>query len=390
MRERSGRPPLVTEDGIREILSGARAFSLVCQPVVDLQRGVIAGYEALARFDLEVPAPPDVVFASAERAGLGLELELLVVDRALQLARTVPDNCFLAINVDPVHLIGGPVLDRILRQEGGLGGLIFELTEHNQIENIDEVASCLVELRRLGAFIAVDDAGAGYSGLQQIHALRPQLIKVDRALVYSLHSDEAKRAMIQLLGELAERMDAWILAEGIETVAELNALAQLGVPLGQGFGLAFPEPPWVELSLDAQRKLATLPRDPLETGLTADLLEPCAWCDPFSEWPEGAGACVRLEVSGRPLAMRVVDETGVRLRAGHELLRVKRSTAMSAIALRSAARPEALRWDPVVCVDELGHFEGVIYMHKLVWALASRARDGQTPLTESFIRQRVR
>lgn len=373
---------MVAEDGIREILSGERPFSLVCQPVVDLHRGVIAGYEALARFHLDVPAPPDVVFACADHYGLGVELETMVVRSALALSHHIPDNTFLAINVDPEHLVEGPVFDLIVDHEGGLGGLVFELTEHSHIENLSAVARSLVELRKLGAFIAVDDAGAGYSGLQQIHALRPQLIKVDRALVYSLHADEAKRAMIQLLGELAERMDAWILAEGVETEAELTALAQLGVPLAQGFCMAFPEQPWAVLTRDVRTMLGRLPGNALATGLPVDLLEPCTSCDAKAPWPDAAGVCVRLESNGRPLGMRIIDDNGVRLRAAHELLRVKRSTSMSAIALRSAARSEALRWDPIVCVDELGHFEGVIHMHKLIWLLASRERDDQpTPVT---------
>jgi EAL domain-containing protein (putative c-di-GMP-specific phosphodiesterase class I) len=372
MREVSSRPPpAIGEDGIRQILADEQRLSLVCQPVIDMRRGIIVGYEALSRFKLDVPAPPDVVFACATHYGLGVELEALVVQRALALAQSVPANCFLALNVDPEHLILTPVFD-VIMNHGDLGGLIFELTEQRQIINSQEVVSCVAELRKRGAFIAVDDAGAGYSGLQQIHALRPQFIKVDRALVSSVHADEAKRAMIQMLGELAERLDAWLIAEGIETDAELHALAQLGVPLAQGYYLARPAPPWTTLAPEVRRALAVLPKQALSTGRVEDLLEPCRSCDLQSEWPDGAGVCVRLEPSGRPFAMRIVDENGVRVRTSHEVLRAKRNTSLSALALRSVARSERFRWDPIVCIDDLGHFEGLIHIHKLVWMLASR------------------
>ncbi len=378
MPERSGIRPLITDEGIRLILADDRALSLVAQPILDLRRGVIVGYEALARFKLDGPAPADVVFACAARNGLGEELEALVVRRALELAKGIPPNCFFAINIDPEHVTSARVFDVILNH-GDLGGLVFELTEQRKIADIQEVSKRLTELRKLGAFIAVDDAGAGYSGLQQILAIRPQFVKIDRALVRSVHSDDAKRAMIQMLGELAGRLDAWIIAEGIETEAELHALAQLGVPLGQGYFLARPAAPWAELTPEMEVVLDGLPRDALATGLVEHLVEPCASCDSQSEWPDAIGVCMRLESNGRPLELRLCDEHGPRVRAAHELLRVKRGSAMAAVALRSSTRSEKFRWDPVVCIDDLGHFEGLIHMHKLMWALASRenAKTGE-------------
>jgi EAL domain-containing protein (putative c-di-GMP-specific phosphodiesterase class I) len=371
MRDPSSFPPLISEEGIRDILSDERRLTLVSQPIVDLRRGVIVGYEALARFKVDVPAPPDVVFACAERAGLGEELETLVVKRALGLAASIPANCFLAINVDPQHLTCARLLDVIL-DHGDLGGLVFELTEQRQIEDIQGVAQALAQLRKLGAFTAVDDAGAGYSGLQQILALRPQFLKLDRTLVSSVHIDEAKRATIEMLGELAERLDAWIIAEGVETAAELHVLAQLGVPLAQGYFLARPALPWTGLTPDVENALDLLPKEALATGSVESLVEPCALCDLVSDWPQDRGTCMRLEATMRPAVMRIVDEHGERLREPHEFLRVKRGSSLAAVALRSCARPESLRWDPIVCIDDLGHFEGLIHVHKLVWALASR------------------
>jgi hypothetical protein len=177
---------------------------------------------------------------------------------------------------------------------------------------------------------------------------------------------------VEMLGELAGRLDAWIIAEGIESAAELHTLAQLGVPLAQGFYLANPAPAWPELTNEVVYALSTLPSTTSSAPAVGALVEPCASCDRQSAWPTGLGACVRVERNMRPIALRVVDAHGEHVRDQPELLRVKRSSSMAAVALRSAARPERLRWDPIVCVDELGHFEGLIYVHKLVRALANQ------------------
>jgi EAL domain-containing protein (putative c-di-GMP-specific phosphodiesterase class I) len=362
----------IAEAEVRRLLADETALAVDVQPVVDLRRGLTVGFEALARFQLETPLPPDVVFECALHYGLDEALETVVLERALSLACATPVNCFFAINVDPMHLLSDCVFDAIVAHRD-LSGVVFELTEQRRLLEPERVVARIAELRRLGAFTAVDDTGAGYSGLQQILALRPQFLKLDRALVCSIDKDEAKRATVEMLGELAGRLDAWIIAEGIERPAELHTLAQLGVPLAQGFYLANPAPAWPELTNEVSAVLSMLPNIEPAAVAVGPLVEPCASCDRQSEWPPGVAACVRVESSMRPVALRVVDENGgEHVREQHELLRVKRASSLSAVALRSAARPERLRWDPIVCVDELGHFEGLIYVHKLVRALASQ------------------
>src|SRR5262245_41106313 len=142
MREPAGFASLVPEESLRRILSDDRGLTLVCQPIVDLRRGVNTGYEALARFDLPLPVPPDVAFAAASRFGLGEALEALVIERALTLCKQVPPNCFFSINVDPDHLTSPLVFDAIVRH-APLGGVVFELTEQRRPKNIQDVARCL-------------------------------------------------------------------------------------------------------------------------------------------------------------------------------------------------------------------------------------------------------
>lgn len=355
---------------IRALIDDPSRIQLVAQPIVDLKRGVVAGYEALSRFQVEPRTSPDRVFAEATRQGLGAELEATVVARALDLAAQKPENCFFTFNVDPAHLLS-PELERVLEGRD-LRGLVVELTEHREVEDSKPLVRQLAALRERGAMIAVDDAGSGYSGLKQLLELRPELVKVDRELVTNVHEDAAKYALIQMLGELAGRLDAWLLAEGIETESELRVLRHLGVPLAQGYFLARPAPPWVGLNDSAKLALSTpLPTEATKATLQS-VVEPCQVCSNEGAWPDSP-LCVRLSAEGRPVGMRLSGSGGAPLaRKESELLRVKVDSSLSEVARRAATRPDAVRWDPLVCVDEAGRFGGVVRMHRLVTALAER------------------
>jgi len=381
----------VAEADVRAVLEsrgGDSALVLVAQPIVDLKRGTVVGYETLARFELASgPASPDRVFAVASAMGRGPELDAIVIERALELAATKPRNCFLTINVDPNHLATDEVGD-VIRQHGDLSGIIFELTEHNRAEDLSLVKMCTERLRRSGAMIAIDDAGAGHSGLKQIVELAPQFIKVDRELVAGIDTNESKRVLLQMLGDLADRLDAWVLAEGIETTAELETLAKLGIPLGQGYFLGRPAAPWSTLPEQASTRLSRIARRrppslgpaqrakglraPDRTPLVLDLVEQPVICSGDDEWPTQAELAFRVDGLGRPIEMRIVDEHGARVRLEHDLLRVKTKCPIPEITLRATTRSERLRADPIVAIDERGVLEGVVTMHRITSALAHR------------------
>jgi GAF domain-containing protein len=118
------------------------------------------------------------------------------------------------------------------------------VTEHELANDLDALGNELLALRERGAKIAVDDAGAGYSGLQQVMRIQPDVIKLDRALVMNLHEDPAKEALIDSFVRFARRTGAAVCAEGIETMEELKLLADLDVTYGQGYVLARPAPDW--------------------------------------------------------------------------------------------------------------------------------------------------
>jgi EAL domain-containing protein (putative c-di-GMP-specific phosphodiesterase class I) len=215
----------------------------VFQPLVSLTTGQVAGYEALARFPHPPARRPDEWFAVAQRVGLGPELEARAV-RAATEADGRPAGTFLTFNLSASALMSDAALEALPYD---LSDIVIEITENERVADDERLAERLRPLRARGARIAVDDAGAGYSGLQQVMRIQPDIIKLDRSLVANVDSDPAKAALIDSFVRFARRTGAFVCAEGIETPEELKVLADLDVTYGQGFGLARPGPPWAQV-----------------------------------------------------------------------------------------------------------------------------------------------
>jgi EAL domain-containing protein (putative c-di-GMP-specific phosphodiesterase class I)/CheY-like chemotaxis protein len=216
------------------------ALSMVFQPIMDLGRNDVVGVEALARFECEPRRPPNEWFDEAADVDLGAELELAAVRVALgHLARLRADY-FMSVNISPATATR-PELRELL---SGMPAarIVLELTEHTRIEDYESLVPALAVLRDRGVRIAVDDAGAGYAGLQQLLRLRPDIIKLDLDLTRGIHADPARRALAGALVSFAREIGATIVAEGIETEEEFSVLKALGVPWGQGYHLARPGP----------------------------------------------------------------------------------------------------------------------------------------------------
>src|ERR1700761_393159 len=223
---------------VRRVISEPGALRPAFQPIVDLRRGVVCGYEMLSRFAGPPEESPDVWFREAEAMGLRVELEARALEAGLESWATLPTDCFLTVNIDPVSL-GEARIEGVWELRPDLHNLVIELTEDSQTDD-DLLRFQLRGLRERGALVAIDDVGSGYSGLLRISTQRPEFIKVDRVLVEGLQHEAAKREMIESLGALAQRLGAKLIAEGIEETAELEALMRLGVPLGQGYALGRP------------------------------------------------------------------------------------------------------------------------------------------------------
>ena len=125
-----------------------------------------------------------------------------------------------------------------------LTGIVVELTEHELFGAEGELEGELAALRARGARVALDDAGAGYAGLQQIIRVAPDILKLDRALVHGAHADASRQALLEALIGFASTTGAAICAEGVEDLDDVRTLVALDVTYAQGYGLARPEAPW--------------------------------------------------------------------------------------------------------------------------------------------------
>ncbi|MEA2364015.1 MAG: diguanylate cyclase [Thermoleophilaceae bacterium] len=221
----------------------------VFQPIVSLASGEPVGYEALARFEGKPGLPPSWWFAQAHRFGLGAALEAQSVRAALA-AEDRPPGTFLSINLSPSALARAEARECL---PGDMRGLVVEITEEERVFDVEGLQRHLDPLRARGARIAVDDAGEGYAGLQQLMSMRADIIKLDRALVADVHADPAKVALIGSLVQFARSTGAAICAEGIETLDELRVLIHLGVAYGQGWTLGRPGAPWPRVNAEAAR-----------------------------------------------------------------------------------------------------------------------------------------
>lgn len=213
------------------------AFASFFQPIVALQGGSVVGYEALTRFSgHQLPA---LAFAAATRAGLGIELEAATLARAVAAADVLPAEAFLSLNASPTF-IGSGELGRILT--GQTRPIVLEITEHEPIADYTALRRSLAALAPQ-VRLAVDDAGAGFASFRHILELAPDFVKLDIGLVRGIATDPARQALVAGMAFFASERHLRLIAEGIETEAELEAVRRLGVELGQGFLLGRPQPP---------------------------------------------------------------------------------------------------------------------------------------------------
>jgi EAL domain-containing protein (putative c-di-GMP-specific phosphodiesterase class I) len=218
-----------------EAIIAKGAYRPVFQPIIELATGRTVGFEALTRF--ADGRRPDLVFGGAERAGVGLELELKTLEAAVLAARDLPMGTWLSLNVSPRLVVESPALAVALA--GRDRPVVLEITEHVAIDDYRAVRSAIEGLGP-GIRVAVDDAGAGIANFSHLVELRPQLVKVDAGLIRDLDLDLARQAAVVGLVHFAAKVGCEVIAEGIETEAERDTAYTLGVTHGQGFLIARP------------------------------------------------------------------------------------------------------------------------------------------------------
>jgi EAL domain-containing protein (putative c-di-GMP-specific phosphodiesterase class I) len=212
--------------------------TIVFQPIVELASLASLGYEALARFAAEPSRPVNAWFTDAARLGRGVELEIAAIERALTAATLLAGPAFVSINMSPTTLADV----RLVRALAGrdLAGVIFEITEHVVVEDYVALRTAVEGWRLRGVRLAIDDAGAGYASLRHVVSLAPDFVKLDLSLVRDIDTDVARQAMATALVSFAAKSGITVVAEGIETEAELATLISLGVTTGQGYFVGRP------------------------------------------------------------------------------------------------------------------------------------------------------
>jgi EAL domain-containing protein (putative c-di-GMP-specific phosphodiesterase class I) len=201
---------------------------------------------SLARFQTRGTSSPLHWFALADEFGVRDRLELACLRAALRTFAARPPGTALSVNLSGPLLLDARV-HALLDEVGPLDGLILELTENSLLEDSPGRHAQISQLIGRGVRFAVDDMGAGYSGLRQITTVRPSYLKLDRSLITGIDADPDRGALVSALLGYARQTGGHLVAEGVETEAELETLLALGVRLVQGFYLARPGWPWPEI-----------------------------------------------------------------------------------------------------------------------------------------------
>ncbi|WP_254277130.1 EAL domain-containing protein [Halomonas sp. 3H] len=227
------------EERIRDVLA-QRRFHVVFQPMHDLAGQRIAGYEALTRFTAEPNRGPDKWFEEAATVGLREELELAAIELALASLPDIPVAAYLSLNASPATILSGRLDDMFGPYP--LDRLMLEVTEHDVVDDYAGLSDSLASMRARGLRLAIDDAGAGYASFRHILRLAPDVIKLDRSLTHEIDRRDESRALAAALIGFASETGSRLIAEGVETQAELDALKDIGIGKAQGYLLGRPGP----------------------------------------------------------------------------------------------------------------------------------------------------
>ncbi len=231
------------------------------QPLLDINTGVTAGYEALLRWNHATRGlvPPDAFIPIAEETGVIVEIGEWVIRTALEEAATWPDHITVAVNMSPAQMKDGnllPVVVSALAASGvAPGRLELEITENLLMQESEEVLAVLHKLRGLGVKIALDDFGTGYSSLNYLRSFPFDKIKIDRCFVSELAEREDCQAIVRSVIALANELNMTTTAEGVEVTGQLDALRRDGCTQAQGF-LYSRAIPASELTFDKAAKRA--------------------------------------------------------------------------------------------------------------------------------------
>jgi EAL domain-containing protein (putative c-di-GMP-specific phosphodiesterase class I) len=238
---------IAVRERLQDIILRERVITAY-QPILKLADRTVLGFEALSRgprgTGLEAA---DALFGAATENNLLVELDRLCRRRALLSSGRIPSNAKIFVNTLPATIRdpqfrGKALIDFLDRAQVSPDRIVIEITEKLVIENYNLFRETMAYFTDLGMSFAVDDVGAGYSGLESIARLKPNYLKIDIALVRDVHVSLVNREMVKAIIALGNGIGSGVIAEGIHTEEEVTALRDMGVDWGQGYLLARPDP----------------------------------------------------------------------------------------------------------------------------------------------------
>lgn len=358
-------------DAITAVLADRRPVAMRYQPIVDVQRGVVAGYEALARFPGPPYGSPDQWFQIAAVHGCGIALEGHLIGSTLDAVDALPPQARLMVNVSPAFLHTA-AWRRLLERHSDMHRVVIEITEDTPISDYHAVGKIVDQARQRGALLAVDDLGSGYAGMQHVLKLRPDFVKLDRTLIADCHRHASSMAMIDAVSIVAHSVGSCVIAEGVERDEELACLMRLGIPLVQGWLLGKPQPTMAGLTESAQRVTAAHQRRMADRSLVDAFVDACS--------PVAAEGSLSIAPVRPTLVVdaecRPVTWVGPGLpETRREPFLVKIGTPLCAVVAEAQKRDDASRLLPVVCTDAAGRYVGVVRLDQLIAGQPNSAAD---------------
>jgi EAL domain-containing protein (putative c-di-GMP-specific phosphodiesterase class I)/GGDEF domain-containing protein len=413
---RAGAAPTPHEALVRSVADGR--VDALFQPVVDLRSASVVGYEVLAQGPEELRLPASL-FEAAACCGMAWELERACYVAALRRIAGLPqplrsERFFLNVSreaFDDPRFVSDFVLS-LLRGNGlDQRSFVMEITERGAIADPQRFEAQLRHYAEQGFSIALDGL-SGTSGLVTLATTGPQYLKVDASLTRGLHLDQAKRQLVRALVAFANAAGSKVIAEGIESWAELEALLAAGVPLGQGHLLAAPalQPP--RLADSVEEEVLRVARRAIPAGDVQEhldrLIQPAQVIGTetigeevdvlFRERPdlehlvvvdEGrpVGLITRTWFQGLasgPVGYPLIQLRPARRFANHHMLEVSEATAIPALTRLAMGRPAHEVYDPVLVLDATGRLRGTVSMRQLIvrsMELEVAAAQDANPLT---------
>ncbi len=393
------------------------------QPIISLRDGSVLGHEALSRITCESEIKnPDMLFTVAGEYNRLWELELLCRTTALEAAfkfMVPPYSKKLFINVNP-HTMHDESFKKgftksfLEQYDITPNNVIFEITERNVITDMNGFRATIDHYKGQDYKIAIDDAGAGYSGLNLISDVNPNYIKLDMKLIRGVDSDSLKYALVKGMVEFSKVSNIFLIAEGIETYEELDTLVNLGVQYGQGYLIQKPDAEVKEISQEVLQELkkinlrknhtsqSIISNIYIENLCTATgIVSPTVMVpdvyDTFKKNPDCFGLCVIENelpvgiVTQEKLALRLSGHYGFALNQNKTIsqimdksfLSVDHKTPVSVVSSMALSRPNDKLYDFIV-VTENDKYIGTVTIKDLLQKTTEievSAAKHQNPLT---------